>query len=211
MSVLVDDDRFVVEATKVVVSDDTLTVHLKDGRSISVPLVWYPRLLHGSEEERRNWQLLGDGYAVEWPQEMLRSTRWNVQREVPVLHESLWLRAYEKRYSNLFTYTGLRTNVGFLETWQLWGVCLLVLVAAIVGKLGGCGLAARLTGSSWREAGCIGALMNTRGLMELIVINVGKNLKVIPDSVYTMLVLMAIVTTMMTTPLVMRMSTASHP
>ena len=109
-----------------------------------------------------------------------------------------------------FTYTGLRTNIGFLETWQLWGLCLLVLAAAIIGKLGGCGLAARLTGSSWREAGCIGALMNTRGLMELIVINVGKDLKVIPDSVYCMLVIMALVTTMMTTRLVMQWMRATE-
>jgi hypothetical protein len=54
-------------AVKVVVGDDRLTVDLADGRTLSVPLSWYPRLHHGSSEERSNWQLLGDGYAIEWP------------------------------------------------------------------------------------------------------------------------------------------------
>ena len=65
MSVLVDDDRFVVEATMVVVSDDTLTVHLEDGRSISVPLVWYPRLLHGTPRERKNFEI--GAFGIHWP------------------------------------------------------------------------------------------------------------------------------------------------
>jgi hypothetical protein len=54
-------------AVAVTVTDEKLTVDLADGRSIVVPLEWYPRLLYGSPEERRNWQLLGDGYAIEWP------------------------------------------------------------------------------------------------------------------------------------------------
>jgi hypothetical protein len=54
-------------AVQVTVTDDKLMVDLADGRSIVVPLVWYPRLMHGSQEERENWQLLGDGYAIEWP------------------------------------------------------------------------------------------------------------------------------------------------
>jgi hypothetical protein len=53
--------------TEVKVNDKNLTVYLVDGRSIVIPLVWYPRLLHGSRKERQNWQLLGDGYAIEWP------------------------------------------------------------------------------------------------------------------------------------------------
>jgi Kef-type K+ transport system membrane component KefB len=69
-----------------------------------------------------------------------------------------------------------------------------------VGKLVGCGLAARLTGYFWREAACIGTLMNTRGLMALIVVNVGKDVAIIPDSVYCMLILMALVTTIIATP-----------
>jgi Kef-type K+ transport system membrane component KefB len=104
-----------------------------------------------------------------------------------------------------FAYTGLRTNISALESWQLWVVALLVTLVAIVGKLAGCGLAAWLTGFSLRESTCIGVMMNTRGLMELIVINVGKDLGVIPDSVFCMLVLMAVLTTMMTTPLLLRL------
>jgi Kef-type K+ transport system membrane component KefB len=104
-----------------------------------------------------------------------------------------------------FAYTGLRTDVGSLGTsWQLWGLCLLVIAAAVAGKFGGCGVAARLGGFTTREATCVGLLMNTRGLMELIVINLGKDLGVIPESVFCMLVLMAILTTVMTTPLVLR-------
>jgi Kef-type K+ transport system membrane component KefB len=102
-----------------------------------------------------------------------------------------------------FTYTGLRTDVGALESWQLWGLCGLVLATAVAGKFGGCGLAAWLTGFSGREAACIGSMMNCRGLMELIVINVGYELGVIPRSVFCMLVLMALLTTFMTTPLLL--------
>lgn len=104
-----------------------------------------------------------------------------------------------------FTYTGLRTNVETLHTAHLWLLCGLVLAAAIVGKLAGCGLAARLTGFSPREAACVGVMMNTRGLMELVVINLGYELRVIPPSIYCMLVLMALITTVMTTPLLLRL------
>jgi Kef-type K+ transport system membrane component KefB len=102
-----------------------------------------------------------------------------------------------------FTYTGLRTNIGTLDSVALWLLAGLVLAAAVLGKLAGCGLAAWVGGLPAREAACVGALMNTRGLMELIVINVGKDLGVIPDSIYCMLVLMALATNLMTTPLVL--------
>ncbi len=102
-----------------------------------------------------------------------------------------------------FTYTGLRTNVGTLGSLELWLLCGLVLAAAVVGKFGGCGLAARLCGFSSREAACIGVMMNTRALMELIVINVGYELRIIPPSVFCMLVLMALFTTFMTTPVLL--------
>jgi len=102
-----------------------------------------------------------------------------------------------------FTYTGLRTDVGTLESPLLWLLCGLTSLAAITGKLGGCGFAARLSGFSWREAGCIGAMMNTRALMALIVINVGLDLGVITRSVFCILVLMAVLTTVMTTPLLL--------
>jgi Kef-type K+ transport system membrane component KefB len=102
-----------------------------------------------------------------------------------------------------FTYTGLRTDIGTLGSWELWLFCGGVLVAAIVGKLGGCGLAAWLSGLSAREAACIGTMMNCRALMELIVINVGYDLGIIPPSVFCMLVIMALVTTFMTTPVLL--------
>ncbi len=104
-----------------------------------------------------------------------------------------------------FAYTGLRTRIDTLESWQLWGLTAAVCAAAVLGKFGGCSLAGWLGGLRGREASCVGAMMNARGLMELVVINVGKQLGVIPDSVYCMLVLMALVTTFMTTPLLLRL------
>src|SRR5262245_36906217 len=105
-----------------------------------------------------------------------------------------------------FTYTGLRTDVrslGSLEMWLLGG---LVLAAAVVGKFGGCGMAAWLSGMPRRESACVGVMMNTRALMELIVINLGHELRVIPKSVFCMLVLMALITTVMTTPILRRLA-----
>lgn len=110
-----------------------------------------------------------------------------------------------------FTYTGLRTNVGLLDSWQHWLLCGLVLAVAMLGKLGGCGLAARAGGLSWRESGCIAVMMNTRALMGLIAINVGRELKVIPDSVFCMLVIMAIATTLLTTPLLRLLLGVTYP
>ena len=104
-----------------------------------------------------------------------------------------------------FTFTGLRTNIGSLGSLEAWGWCAAVLAVAVAGKWGGCGLAARLGGMPAGEAACVGVLMNTRALMELIVINVGMDLGVIPPAVYCMLVLMAIATTLMATPLAARL------
>jgi Kef-type K+ transport system membrane component KefB len=100
-----------------------------------------------------------------------------------------------------FTYTGLRTDAGSMAGGLAWLSCGLVLLAAIVGKIGGCALAARWSGLPWRDSSLIGAMMNTRGLMELIVINMGYDLGIIPKSVFFMLVLMAVCTTYMTAPL----------
>ncbi len=102
-----------------------------------------------------------------------------------------------------FAHTGLRTQIGSLDSRALWLAAVWVTVCAIVGKFGGCLVAARASGYSWRESSCIGAMMNTRGLMELVVINAGYELHVIPRSIYCMLVLMAIVTTAMTVPLLL--------
>jgi Kef-type K+ transport system membrane component KefB len=103
-----------------------------------------------------------------------------------------------------FTYTGLRTDIGLLHGWAMWGWLAAVITLATLGKLGGCYAAARLGGMDRRSAFAIGIMMNTRGLMELVVINVGYDLKVIPQSVFTMLVLMAIVSTVITTPALKR-------
>ena len=100
-----------------------------------------------------------------------------------------------------FAYSGLRTEIGLLGTLALWGICLLVLVTAIVGKFGGAALAARLAGMSWRDAIGVGALMNTRGLMGLVVLNVGLEMEVISSSLFAIMVVMALVTTTMTSPL----------
>lgn len=103
-----------------------------------------------------------------------------------------------------FTYTGLRTDIGKLDSPELWGWCLLLIVLATLGKYGGCYLAARWSGLSRHESRVIGVMMNTRALMELIIINVGFDLGVISQNVFTMLVLMAIVTTVIPTPALRR-------
>jgi Kef-type K+ transport system membrane component KefB/nucleotide-binding universal stress UspA family protein len=100
-----------------------------------------------------------------------------------------------------FAYTGLKTQIGLLNSPELWGMTLLVILVACLGKFGGSTLAARACGLGWREGAAIGILMNTRGLMELVIINVGRDLGVITPAVFAMMILMALVTTFMTTPL----------
>jgi Kef-type K+ transport system membrane component KefB len=104
-----------------------------------------------------------------------------------------------------FTYTGLRTDVGTMHGRLMWALCGLLVLTAIAGKIGGCTAAALLNGVTRKEAWSIGVLMNTRGLMELIVINLGHDMGVIPTSVFFMLVVMAVVTTYMTSPLMRRL------
>jgi Kef-type K+ transport system membrane component KefB len=101
-----------------------------------------------------------------------------------------------------FAYAGLSTDLsprGF--GGHLWGYTLVIVLAACAGKIGGSAVAARGCGQGWRESLAIGALMNTRGLMELIILTIGLSLGVINDDVYTMMVVMALVTTAMTAPL----------
>ncbi|HZI05526.1 MAG TPA: cation:proton antiporter, partial [Archangium sp.] len=100
-----------------------------------------------------------------------------------------------------FAFSGLRTQIGLLSTGDHWVMCGLIILLACLGKFGGSAVAARLTGMRWREAGALGILMNTRGLMELIVLNIGLDLGVISPTLFTMMVVMALVTTFMTTPL----------
>jgi len=99
-----------------------------------------------------------------------------------------------------FTYTGLRTNVGGLDSLEAWGWCGLLIALATLGKFGASYLAARWAGMSHHEGKLLGIMMNTRALMELIVINVGYDLGVISQQVFTMLVLMAIFSTVITAP-----------
>jgi len=100
-----------------------------------------------------------------------------------------------------FAFTGLRTRIGLVEGAEMWGWCALLVLVAVAGKFGGSAAAARLTGMSWREAGAIGTLMNTRGLMELVILNIGLDIGVISPAVFAMMVLMALATTFMTSPL----------
>ncbi|MES2680948.1 MAG: cation:proton antiporter [Bacteroidota bacterium] len=99
-----------------------------------------------------------------------------------------------------FVFTGLRTQIGLLNDLYLWQTCALVIFLAVVGKFIGSALAARFVGQSWKDSLSIGALMNTRGLMELIVLNIGFDLGILSPSVFAMMVLMALLTTFMTGP-----------
>ncbi len=101
-----------------------------------------------------------------------------------------------------FAFTGLRTQIGLLNSAQDWLICLVIIAVATAGKLGGSALAARLTGMKWRESLQLGALMNTRGLMELIALNIGYDMGILSQRIFTMLVIMALITTIMTGPLV---------
>ncbi|MEY4561913.1 MAG: hypothetical protein RLZZ618_1190 [Pseudomonadota bacterium] len=100
-----------------------------------------------------------------------------------------------------FAFTGLRTEIGLLEGLNDWLLCLGIIALATVGKLGASAVAARLTGMPWRESLQLGALMNTRGLMELIALNIGYDLGILSPRIFTMLVIMALATTFMTGPL----------
>jgi Kef-type K+ transport system membrane component KefB len=99
-----------------------------------------------------------------------------------------------------FAFTGMRTQIGLVSGAEEWLLCGLIVLVASLGKLGGTLLAARYTGSGWREALSLGVLMNTRGLMELVVLNIGLDLKVVSPTLFTMLVVMALVTTLATSP-----------
>jgi Kef-type K+ transport system membrane component KefB len=100
-----------------------------------------------------------------------------------------------------FALTGLRTNIGSLTDGSLFTALIIVVALAIVGKLFGSAIAARITGLKWHDSFSIGVLMNTRGLMELIVLNIGYDLGVLNQQIFTILVFMALVTTFMTSPM----------
>ena len=100
-----------------------------------------------------------------------------------------------------FAFTGLRTSVGVIRGADMWMYWLLILLVAVAGKLGGSTLASRAAGVPWRNAIALGVLMNTRGLMELVILNLGLDFGVINQALFSMMVLMALVTTFLTTPL----------
>jgi K+:H+ antiporter len=125
-------------------------------------------------------------------------------------HDSKLARSLKESLENVvtilllpafFAFTGMRTQIGLLSTWYEWVICGLIIVVAVAGKFGGTVVAARATGLNWRYAAGLGVLMNTRGLMELIVLNIGLDLGVISPTLFTMMVLMALATTIATTPI----------
>ena len=110
-----------------------------------------------------------------------------------------------------FTYSGLNTRIGLVDTPALWALSGIILVAAVAGKGGACYLAARWSGETQRESLAIGALMNARGLMELIILNIGLQRGIIGPTLFTVMVLMAIVTTLMASPIFKRLYRANAP
>jgi len=100
-----------------------------------------------------------------------------------------------------FVSTGLKTEIGLLNTPELWTLCGIFILIAILGKFGSATLTARFVGESWKDSLYIGALMNTRGLMELIILTIGYEMHILTQPIFVMLVLMTLVTTFMTTPL----------
>jgi Kef-type K+ transport system membrane component KefB len=109
-----------------------------------------------------------------------------------------------------FAFTGLRTQIGLLSSSSDWLICAAIIAVACVGKFGGSLVASRLAGLKWRDSAALGVLMNTRGLVELIVLNIGLDLRVISPSLFAMLVIMALVTTFMTTP-ILHLLIRHHP
>jgi Kef-type K+ transport system membrane component KefB len=125
-------------------------------------------------------------------------------------HDSAMARELTDRLEDLlivlllpafFAYTGLRTQIGLVSGAEQWVLCGLIILVASAGKFGGSAIAARLTGLNWRDASALGVLMNTRGLVELIVLNIGLDLGIISPALFAMLVLMALTTTLATTPI----------
>jgi Kef-type K+ transport system membrane component KefB len=129
---------------------------------------------------------------------------------VIVPHDSSLARTLTHRLEDLvtilllpafFAFTGMRTQMGLVSGPSEWMLCGLIILVATAGKFGGTMIAGRLTGMDWHASTALGILMNTRGLMELIVLNAGLDLGVISPKLFTMMVLMALTTTIATTPL----------
>ncbi len=101
-----------------------------------------------------------------------------------------------------FAFTGLRTSIGLISGPLLWAYCAAIIAVAIFGKLFGCAFALRVRGLPWRDSFTVGALVNTRGLVELVILNIGLDRRMISPTLFSMMILMALVTTFMTMPLV---------
>ena len=100
-----------------------------------------------------------------------------------------------------FAFSGLHTEIGLINTTELWGVCLLFIVVAIAGKFGGCTLAARAVGENWKDSLIVGTLMNTRGLMQLVALNIGFEMGILSAQMFVVLLIMSLLTTFMATPM----------
>lgn len=109
-----------------------------------------------------------------------------------------------------FALTGLQTQIGLLDGLQDWIICLVIIGLAVLGKFGGTYIAARFSGKNQKDSTILGILMNTRGMVEIIVLNIGLSVGVLTPALFTILVIMAIVTTMMTGPLLRLTDTKSR-
>jgi Kef-type K+ transport system membrane component KefB len=130
------------------------------------------------------------GAVIPWDSTLASSVRARLHDVVTVL----LLPAF-------FAYTGLRTQIGLLDSLDAWLICAAIIAVATVGKFGGTFAAARLTGLDTRSSAALGVLMNTRGLMELVVLNIGLDLGVISPALFAMMVVMALATTLATSPI----------
>jgi Kef-type K+ transport system membrane component KefB len=121
------------------------------------------------------------------------------------LSQELWQRSESLVVTLLlplfFAFTGLRSSFFLISGAQMWFYCAIIIALAIIGKLCGSLVAARINGMSWREAAAVGVLMNTRGLVELVILNIGLDLGILSPALFSIMVLMALVTTFMTSPL----------
>ena len=132
---------------------------------------------------------------------LLGAALWDQEELRLAIRARLWDFVHAFFLPVFFTSTGLHTDFGFLDSALLWGLSALVCLAAVGGKMIGCGVAARLGGMSPRESWGVAVMMNTRALMGLVAIHVGREMGVVTDAAFSMLVLMALLTTFMTTPL----------
>jgi Kef-type K+ transport system membrane component KefB len=134
-------------------------------------------------------------------------------------HDSEVARAFQHKLEDIvkilllpafFAYTGMRTEIGLVSGWNDWLICGAIILVATLGKFGGTLAAARFTGLDWKMSSALGILMNTRGLMELVVLNIGLELGVISPTLFAMMVIMALATTIATTPILQRLTAGKY-